>query len=95
MIPQGEPGGEFRPIYPGPRPGPGPETATRNTPEMITETITETAESVDAVGTGHPAVDEVLGALSGAEQSPPAEQIAFYEATHRVLKETLATIDQG
>jgi hypothetical protein len=62
---------------------------------MITETVPETAESVDAAGTGHPAVDEALGALAGAEESQPSEQIAFYEATHRVLKETLATIDQG
>jgi hypothetical protein len=64
-------------------------------PEMVTETITETAESSAATGTGHPAVDATLGALAGAEDSPPAEQVAFYEATHRVLKETLATIDQG
>lgn len=95
MNSQGEPARGFPPIYPGARPGPGPAGAPRNAPEMITETNPETAESVDATGTGHPAVDEVLGALAGAEESQPAEQIAFYEATHRVLKETLATIDQG
>jgi hypothetical protein len=95
MNPQGEPGGGLPPMYPGARPGPGPGSAPRNAPEMTTETNPETAESVDAAGTGHPAVDEVLGALAGAEESQSAEQIAFYEATHRVLKETLATIDQG
>ena len=44
-------------------------------------------------GTGHPAVDAVIGALANAAQLPPAEQIAEYEAAHRVLQETLSSID--
>jgi hypothetical protein len=43
--------------------------------------------------TGHPAVDAVLRSLSNAAQLDPAEQIAEYEAAHRVLQETLASID--
>jgi hypothetical protein len=43
--------------------------------------------------TGHPAVDEVLRSLANAASLPPAEQIAAYEAAHRVLQETLANID--
>jgi hypothetical protein len=48
-----------------------------------------------AIETGHPAVDYVLNELAAAEERPPAEQLAHYEATHRVLTETLGTIDQG
>jgi hypothetical protein len=43
--------------------------------------------------TGHPAVDAVLRSLANAAQLPPAEQIAEYEAAHRVLQETLSSID--
>jgi hypothetical protein len=43
--------------------------------------------------TGHPAVDGVLRMLANAAQLAPAEQIAEYEAAHRVLQETLASID--
>jgi len=43
--------------------------------------------------TGHPAVDAVLRSLDNAARLAPAEQIAAYEAAHRVLQETLASID--
>jgi hypothetical protein len=43
--------------------------------------------------TGHAAVDAVLRSLANAAQLDPAEQIAEYEAAHRVLQETLASID--
>ena len=45
-------------------------------------------------GTGHPAVDAVLQSLANAARLAPADQIAEYEAVHRVLQETLATIDR-
>lgn len=45
-------------------------------------------------GTGHPAVDAVLRSLANAARLAPADQIAEYEAAHRVLQETLATIDR-
>ncbi|MCA2217756.1 hypothetical protein [Jidongwangia harbinensis] len=51
-------------------------------------------EGAAADGTGHPAVDAVLQSLANAAQLPPAEQIAEYEAAHRVLQETLAGIDR-
>jgi hypothetical protein len=38
-------------------------------------------------------VDAVLQSLANTAQLPPAEQIAEYEAAHRVLQETLAGID--
>ena len=44
--------------------------------------------------TGHPAVDAVLRSLANASRLAPAEQIAEYEAAHRVLQETLASIDR-
>jgi hypothetical protein len=45
--------------------------------------------------TGHPAVDDALLALDAAGDAPPADQIPGYEATHHVLQQTLATIDEG
>jgi hypothetical protein len=44
-------------------------------------------------GTGHPAVDAVLRSLANAAPLAPADQIAEYEAAHRVLQETLSSID--
>jgi hypothetical protein len=44
-------------------------------------------------GTGHPAVDAVLRSLANAAPLAPADQIAEYEAAHRVLQETLTSID--
>jgi hypothetical protein len=44
-------------------------------------------------GTGHPAVDAVLQSLANAARLAPADQIAEYEAAHRVLQETLTSID--
>ena len=51
------------------------------------------AEPAPVDSTGHPAVDEVLRSLANAAPLAPAEQIAEYEAAHRVLQETLASID--
>lgn len=45
--------------------------------------------------TGHPAVDAVVRALANAVPLAPADQIAEYEAAHRVLQETLASIDRS
>jgi hypothetical protein len=45
--------------------------------------------------TGHPAVDAAVQAMANAVDLPPADQIAEYEAAHRTLQETLATIDEG
>ena len=50
-------------------------------------------DPVAAETTGHPAVDEVLRSLANSASLAPAEQIAEYEAAHRVLQETLANID--
>ena len=43
--------------------------------------------------TGHPAVDAVLQSLANAARLAPADQIAEYEAAHRVLQATLSGID--
>ena len=93
------PGG-FRPGPPTQAPRPGPPT-----PEPAAATPDEAADgevrpepnpnpSPPAVaGTGHPAVDAVLQSLANAVQLAPADQIAEYEAAHRVLQETLTSID--
>lgn len=52
------------------------------------------ASEAAAGGTGHPAVDAVLQSLANAARLAPEDQIAEYEAAHRVLQETLATIDR-
>ena len=54
---------------------------------------TQPEEPAAAETTGHPAVDEVLRSLANAASLAPAEQIAEFEAAHRVLQETLANID--
>ena len=52
-------------------------------------------EGEAVVDTGHPAVDAALRGMANAAELPPAEQIVEYEAAHRTLQETLATIDEG
>jgi hypothetical protein len=49
----------------------------------------------EVVETGHPAVDGALRAMVNAADLPPGDQIAEYEAAHRTLQETLATIDEA
>jgi hypothetical protein len=46
------------------------------------------------VGSGHAGVDAVIRSMANAAELSPADQIAEYEAAHRTLQETLATIDQ-
>jgi predicted component of type VI protein secretion system len=93
----GPPPGGFRPGPPpqGFRPG-----QLEQPPEQPPAAPAEPAENpaVPAVAaavpsTGHPAVDAVLRSLANAAQLAPADQIAEYEAVHRVLQETLTSID--
>jgi hypothetical protein len=51
------------------------------------------AEPAEA-GSGHAGVDAVIRSMANAAELSPADQIAEYEAAHRTLQETLATIDQ-
>jgi hypothetical protein len=44
--------------------------------------------------TGHPLVDAALAGLDRVAGAPAAEQVGAYEEMHRVLQQTLATIDQ-
>lgn len=96
----GPPPGGFRPGPPPPgyRPMPRPQPPATPTdadtdeyaePEEQPRPVTRT----DGESTGHPAVDAVLRSLANAAQLAPAEQIAEYEAAHRVLQETLSSID--
>ena len=83
-----------------PRPGPPPGFAPRpgpppaRPPAVPSPPATPGSPVVDPIdGTGHPAVDAVLRSLANAVPLSPADQIAEYEAAHRVLQETLASID--
>lgn len=49
----------------------------------------------DDAGSSHPAVDAAVAAVTAAADLPPGEQVAAYEAAHRTLRETLATIDES
>lgn len=93
-----------RPPLPGPpRPGPLPGAprpgmaagAPRPGPDPAAPGRTDDPVGRSGEGTGHPAVDAVLRALANAVALPPADQIAEYEAAHRVLQETLASIDRA
>jgi hypothetical protein len=44
--------------------------------------------------TGHPLVDAALAGLDRVAGAPAAEQVGAYEEMHRVLQQTLASIDQ-
>jgi hypothetical protein len=46
-------------------------------------------------GSGDPRVDAALARLDGVTDLPGTEQVATYEAVHRTLQDTLATIDEG
>jgi hypothetical protein len=45
--------------------------------------------------TGHPVVDATVARLADQAELPPAEQVPGYEAVHRALQQTLASIDQS
>ncbi|MPZ28512.1 MAG: hypothetical protein GEV12_19455 [Micromonosporaceae bacterium] len=45
--------------------------------------------------TGHPAVDSALRAVAEVAGAAPADQLPAYQAAHRTLRETLASIDEG
>lgn len=76
------------PFRPGPRPGP-----PRPMPPPAVSTPSE-ADAAPGGGTGHPAVDAAIRGLDNAVGLSLRDQIAEYEAAHRTLQETLATIDQ-
>ncbi|GIH19248.1 hypothetical protein Raf01_74200 [Rugosimonospora africana] len=72
--------------------GPDPVVAGVGTgPEAAPGT---SGESQASGPTGHPLVDAALAQLDRVAGQPAAEQVAAYEETHRVLQQTLATIDQ-
>ncbi len=62
---------------------------------MMPEVAVPDEEPQRPHATGNPAVDEALDGLAGAADLPPAEQVGAYEAAHRALQQTLATIDQS
>jgi hypothetical protein len=82
----------------GARPGP-PPGGFRPAPPAAQPASTQPAPAQPSDGTavegatGHPAVDAVLQSLANAARLAPADQIAEYEAAHRVLQETLSGID--
>ena len=103
----GPPPGGFRPgpPPPGPHPGgdqsPGQQSPGQQSPGQQSPGQQPAGQQPaseyrrDATGgTGHPAVDAVLGSLANAATLAPGDQIAEYEAAFQVLQETLAGIDR-
>lgn len=77
------------------RPGMGVPGMSRPGPVPAAGPVGDRDDDAGTDGSGHPAVDAVLQAMANAVNLPPADQIAQYEAAHRTLRETLATIDQA
>jgi hypothetical protein len=48
-----------------------------------------------APATGHPTIDASLHALAQVADAAPVEQLPVYQAAHRTLRETLASIDEA
>lgn len=44
--------------------------------------------------TGHPSVDAALRAVVAAGSVAPVDQVPAYQAAHRTLRDTLASIDE-
>jgi hypothetical protein len=88
----GPPPGGFRPGPPPEGVRPGPPAPPEQPPAAPAE-VAERPPDPAVASTGHPAVDAVLRSLANAAQLAPADQIAEYEAAHRVLQETLTSID--
>jgi hypothetical protein len=59
-------------------------------PEVVDPPVTVSQAPV----TGQPAVDVAIRALAEVSEQPPAEQLPAYQAAHRTLRETLASIDE-
>jgi hypothetical protein len=80
-----------------PVPGPfRPSAGTAVPAQPRPPSVDRPADPADgARGVGHPAVDAAIQAIVNAAALSPADQIAQYEAAHRTLQETLATIDQA
>ncbi len=70
-------------------------TATPGGGAVPTGAVPGGADRQPAGPTGHPLVDAALAGLDRVAGAPAAEQVAAYEETHRVLQQTLATIDQA
>lgn len=52
-------------------------------------------DEIDTPGrTGHSAVDAALRAVAVAGSAAPVDQIPAYQAAHRTLRDTLASIDE-
>ncbi|MEH1130684.1 hypothetical protein [Micromonospora sp. CPCC 206061] len=81
--------GPYRPPVPAPPPAPAAAPVPGPPPGGVS------GSDGDGSGSGHPAVDAVIQSLANAANVPLRDQIAEYEAAHRTLQETLATIDQG
>lgn len=85
---------------PGPhgfmRPSPPPVPAGHSRSEPVDDAGGDHGEDhgENGGGSGHPAVDNMVRALGNAAQLGPGDQVAEYEAAHRVLQETLASIDR-
>jgi hypothetical protein len=85
--------GPYRPPVPAPPPAPAVAPVPGPPPGAVSGAVS--GSDGDGSGSGHPAVDAVIQSLTNAANVPLRDQIAEYEAAHRTLQETLATIDQG
>lgn len=74
--------------------GPGPTDPVAGDPGPTDPVADGPAPGVDWRPTGHAAVDAAVRSVLAVGAEPPAAQVAAYQAAHRALRETLASIDQ-
>lgn len=69
---------------------PGEEAAADPVDEVDEVDVSDPADEVgETVGTGHPAVDEVLRSLDALGEAPVDEHVAVFEQAHEQLRRTL------
>jgi len=73
---------------------PGPTDPVAGDPGPTDPVADGPAPGVDWRPTGHAAVDAAVRSVLAVGAEPPAAQVAAYQAAHRALRETLASIDQ-
>lgn len=74
--------------------GPGPTDPVAGDPGPTDPVADGPAPGVDWRPTGHAVVDAAVRSVLAVGAEPPAAQVAAYQAAHRALRETLASIDQ-
>lgn len=72
-----------------------PEQQPESQPERHDGPTGDGSDPGAAAGTGDPHIDAAMARLGGLGGLPAVERVAEYEAVHRTLQDTLATVDDA